>query len=63
MVDKIGLKGGKPSAKILWNLTESYINPDLEPDGLKLLLCSMEISFFSLRFLRASVTLFYLRIR
>ena len=58
MVDKIGLKDGKPSAKILWTLTESYINPGLEPDRLKLLLCSMEISFFSLRFLRALLLYF-----
>ena len=58
MADKIGLKDGRPSVTILQTLAKPYIISVLEPEGLKSLYCSMEISFLSLRFFRASVTLF-----
>ena len=35
MADKIGLKDGRPSMKILWNLSKLYITSGLEPEGLK----------------------------
>ena len=60
MADKIGLKDERPSVVILWTLAKPYIIPGLEPEGLKSLYCSMEVS---LRFLRASVTLFSIWIR
>ena len=63
MADKIGLKDGRPSVTILWTLAEPYIIPGLEPEELKSFYCSMEISFLSLRFLRTSVTLFFIWIR
>ena len=63
MADKIGLKDGSPSFIILWTLSEPYIIPGLETEGIKSLYCSMEISFLSPRFLRTSVTLFSLWIR
>ena len=49
MVDKIVLKDGRPSVTILWTLAEPYVIARLEPQGLKSLYCSMEISL-SLRF-------------
>ena len=58
MVDKIGLKDGWPCVTILLTLAEPYVIPGLEPEVLKSLYCAMEISFFSLKFLRTSVTLF-----
>ena len=58
IADKIGLKDGRPSVIILWILAKPYIIPGVEPERLKSLYCSMEISFLSLRFLRTSVTLF-----
>ena len=48
MADKIGLKDGRPSVTILWTLAKPYIIPGLEPEGLKSLYCSLEISFLSL---------------
>ena len=61
MTDKIGLRDGRPSVTILWTLAQpDIIIPGLEPEGLKLLYCSMEISFLSLRFFRTSATLFSL---
>ena len=50
VVDKIGLKDGRQSVTILWTLANPYIIPVLEPEGLKSLYCSLEISFLSLRF-------------
>ena len=46
MADKIGLKDGRPSVTILWTLAKPYIIPGLQPEGLKSLYCSLEISFF-----------------
>ena len=63
MADKIVLKDGRLSVTILWTLAKPYIIPGLEPEGLKSLYYSMEISFLSLRFLRASVTLLSIWIR
>ena len=63
MADEIGLKDGRLSVTILWTLAEPYIIPGLEPEGLKSLYCSMEISFLSRRFLRTSVTLFSIWVR
>ena len=63
MADKISLKDGRPSVTIVWTLAKPYTIPGLEPEGLKTLYCSMEISFLSLRFLRTSVTIFYIWIR
>ena len=48
MADKIGLKDGRPSVIILWTLAKPYIIPGLEPDEIKSLYCSMDISFLSL---------------
>ena len=48
MADKIGLKDGGPSVAILWTLAKPYINPGLEPEGLKSLYYSLEISFLQL---------------
>ena len=59
MANKIGLKDGRSSVTILWTLAEPNIIPGLESERLKSLCCSMEISFFSLRFLRTSFKLFY----
>ena len=56
MADKIGLKDGMLSVTILWTLAKSYIILGLECKGLKSFYYSMEISFFSLRFLRISIT-------
>ena len=40
MADKIGLKDGRSSVKILWTLSEPYIIPGPEPEipGLELVL-------------------------
>ena len=48
MADKIGLKDGRPSVTILLTLAKPYIIPGLEPEGIKSLYCSLEISFLSL---------------
>ena len=48
MGDKTGLKDRRSSVIILWTLAKPYIIPGLEPEGLKFLYCSMEISFLSL---------------
>ena len=45
MADKIGLKDGRPYVTILQTLAKPYIISVLEPEGLKSLYCSMEISF------------------
>ena len=58
MADKIGLKDRRLSVAILWTLGEPCIIPVFEPEGLKSLYYSTEISFLSVRFLRTSVTLF-----
>ena len=47
MADKIGLKDGRPSVTILRTLAKPYIIPGLEPEGLKPLYCSMEISLLT----------------
>ena len=60
MADKIGLKDGRPSLTILWTLAKPYIIPGLEPEGLKSLYCSMEISFLSLRFLKDCYSTFHM---
>ena len=48
MADKIGLKDGRPFVTILLTLAKPCIIPGLEPEGLKSLYCSLEISFSSL---------------
>ena len=48
MADKIGPKDGRPSVIILWTLAKPYIIAGLEPEEIKSLYCSMEISFLSL---------------
>ena len=58
MAGKIDVKDGRPSVIILWTLAKPYIIPGLEPEGLKSLYCSMEISFLSLRFLRTCYSIF-----
>ena len=58
MANKLSLKDRRPSVKILWTLAKPYIIPRLEPEELKFLYCSMDISFLFLRFLRTFVTLF-----
>ena len=63
VIDKIGLKDGRPSVTILWTLAEPNIIPGLQPEGLKSLYCSMETSILSLRFFRRSDTLFPIWIR
>ena len=63
MADQIGLKDGRPSVTILWTIAKPYIIQGLEPEGLKSLYCSLEISFLSVRLLRTSVTLFSIWIR
>ena len=44
IADNRGVKDGRQSVTILWTLAEPYIIPGLEPEGLKSLYCSMEIS-------------------
>ena len=61
MADKISLKHGRSSVTILWTLARPYIISCLDPEGLKSLYHSTEISFLFLRFLRTSVTLFWIR--
>ena len=58
MADKIGLKDRRLSVAIFWTLGEPFIIPFFEPEGIKSLYCSIEISLLSVRFLRTSVTLF-----
>ena len=48
MAEKIGPKDGRPSVIILWTLAKPYIIAGLEPEEIKSLYCSMEISFLSL---------------
>ena len=48
MADKIGLKDRRPSVTILLTLAKPYIIPGLEPEGIKSLYCSLEISLLSL---------------
>ena len=61
MADRIGLKHGRSSVTVLWTLAKAYLFSGLDPEGLKSLYCSTEISFLFLRFLRTSVTLFWIR--
>ena len=50
MVDKIGLKDRKASVTIMLTSFEPYVMPCLDPEGVKSLYWSMEISFLSFFF-------------
>ena len=58
MVNKIGLKDGMSLVTSFHTLAKPYIIPGLEPEGLKSLYCSMEISFFEGRICLEHLLLF-----